>query len=206
MNNKTEIRAVIWDMGGVILRTEDKGPRIELAKRMGITLDELYSVVFNTESAKFAEIGKITEKEHWSELQGHFGLSDIELVAFQDAFWGGDVVDEILVEFIRSLRPAYKTCLLSNAWSGAREIVGQRFHLLDLFDFSVFSAEIGIAKPDPDIYLKVLEKIGVTAAEAVFIDDFEHNIDAAIKLGINGIHFKNRDQVLRELRLVLINL
>jgi HAD superfamily hydrolase (TIGR01549 family) len=95
---------------------------------------------------------------------------------------------------------------LSNAWSGAREIVGQRFHLLDLFDFSVFSAEIGIAKPDPDIYLKVLEKIGVTAAEAVFIDDFEHNIDAAIKLGINGIHFKNRDQVLRELRLVLINL
>lgn len=203
MYDKTRIRSVIWDMGGVLLRTEDQGPRIELAKRIGITLDELYSNVFANESAKLAEIGKITEKDHWSNIQGHFRLSDVELAAFQDAFWGGDSVDENLVEFIRSLRPAYKTCLLSNAWSGTWETFDRRFHLLDIFDFRVISAEIGIAKPDPGIYIFALEKMGLTAAEAVFIDDFEHNVDAAIEVGIYGIHFKNRDQVLRELRLLL---
>ncbi|MCJ7623660.1 MAG: HAD family phosphatase [Anaerolineaceae bacterium] len=203
MNDRKRIRAVIWDMGGVILRTEDQGPRIELAKRMGIPLDELYSNVFNTKSAKLAEIGKISEKEHWSNIQGHFGFSDVELAAFQDSFWSGDAVDAILVEFIHSLRPVYETCLLSNAWSGVRKIVDQRFHLLDLFDFSVFSAEIGIAKPDPDIYLYALEKIGVTAAETIFIDDFMQNVDAAKELGIYAILFRNRDQVLRELHLLL---
>jgi epoxide hydrolase-like predicted phosphatase len=63
--------------------------------------------------------------------------------------------------------------------------------LLDVFDVVIFSAEVRLAKPDPRIYQLMLDKLGVQAAEAIFIDDFQENIDAAQALGIHGVHFEN---------------
>ncbi|MDZ4159648.1 MAG: HAD family phosphatase [Anaerolineaceae bacterium] len=198
------IRAVIWDMGGVILRTEDKNPRELLARKYGLCRETLEELVFNSESAQLAHLGKISEGDHWRTITVQFGLADEDEVgAFRRAFWSGDRVDAELVTYIRGLRPTYKTGLLSNAWQDTRWQISQHFNFLDAFDISLFSAEIGIAKPDPNSYRFILSQLGIEPQESVFIDDCVVNVDAARELGMYGIHFTDRQRTLDVLQHLL---
>jgi glucose-1-phosphatase len=203
MTEKNKILAVIWDVGGVLVRTEDQTPRQQLAERLGITRQELSSLVFDSEPAIRATVGKGNEGEIWSQIAHHFSLNENEQAQVESEFWAGDVLDVALIAYIRKLRGSYRCGLLSNAWPGTRETLQKRFDFLDVFDVLVFSGEVGIAKPDPAIFQLVLGKLGVKADEAVFVDDFPDNIAGAQKLGIHTVHFRNQDQALTELEVLL---
>jgi epoxide hydrolase-like predicted phosphatase len=198
-----KIKAIIWDMGGVILRTEDPYPREKLAEELGITLEELEKFVFTSPSAIQATAGEISSREHYQEITRRFKLGDEGLKYFFDAFWNGDRVDGILLEEIRKLRIHYKTAMLSNAWSEAREFLTKVFPCLEPFDIAIFSAEVKLVKPQSEIYQLMLKELGVEPAESVFIDDFKENVVAAAALGIHGIHFRKREQALADLGLIL---
>jgi epoxide hydrolase-like predicted phosphatase len=200
---KHGIRAIIWDMGGVILRTEDWIPRINLAKKFGLTLDGIHELVFNSESGRRASLGEIDEETHWKNLGNELGITGETLQQFRDRFWEGDRLDQDLVNFIRSFKPSYTTALLSNAWTGARKVLTQNKPCIDAFHISIFSCEIGMIKPDPEIYRYLLRLGGVDPDESFFIDDAVENIDAANKLGIHGILFKSADQAIREVTKIL---
>ncbi|HYK38235.1 HAD-IA family hydrolase, partial [Alloacidobacterium sp.] len=75
----------------------------------------------------------------------------------------------------------------------------QEFSWLGDFDHHTWSCELGIAKPDPAIYIHTCEKLGVAPAEALFLDDKAENIHAAEGVGLVGIQFKNIEQLRREL-------
>lgn len=203
MGDQRSIKAVIFDMGGVLLRSADHGPRQELANKFGITEKELYYQVFDTPLAVQATLGEIGEAEVWRGIAGHFHLSEEESLAFQDAFWKGDILDQKLVDYIGALRPGYKTALLSNAWSGARAMLGGKYNALHVFDVIVFSAEIKLAKPDPKIYAYVIDQLKVQPSEAVFVDDFPQNIEAARAFGLHAIQFLNHDQAITDLKSLL---
>lgn len=190
----TRIKAVIWDMGGVIFRTEDETSKDALAKKYGLTLDDLYRLVFASDSANQATMGVINEAQHWETIGAKFNISGNELDSFQEKFWDGDMVDRDLIAFIGSLKEKYITGLLSNAWSGARSILTDQYQCLDVFDYSAFSCEFGLAKPDPAIYQKFLGMLKVEPQEAIFVDDLQKNIDAANQLGIHGIRFRDAQQ------------
>jgi epoxide hydrolase-like predicted phosphatase len=115
------------------------------------------------------------------------------------SFWAGDRLDSELVDIIRRLRGRYRTALLSNAWENLRSLMTNDWHISDAFDTIVISAEVGLMKPDPQVFHLVLEKVGVTPQETAFIDDFGENIEAARRQGLNVIHFNNRTQALSEL-------
>ncbi len=197
------IKAVIFDMGGVILRSEDRSSRDELAHSYGMTRLELEAVVFDSDSARIATVGKTTEEEHWQSIFAALNVPTEKQQAFTDAFWRGDRFDRELVQFLRDLRPQYKTGLLSNAWSGARAMLTDTYQCIDAFDVSMFSCEVGLAKPDPAIYSLLLERMQVAPGEAIFLDDFERNILAANALGIHGVQFKSREQAIAEMRQLL---
>ena len=198
------IQAVIWDLGGVLLRTEDSSPRQNLANRLKVSRFELERIVFSGESGKRAQQGKISSDQHWENIRMHFGIPDEEMQAFQENFWGGDRVDTLLVEEIRALRRhAYKSGLLSNAFSDLREVLTHEWKLLDAFDEMVISAEVHLVKPDKRIYRLALKRLGVEPAQAVFIDDMLENVDGARRVGMKGIQFQNREQALGELHKLL---
>jgi putative hydrolase of the HAD superfamily len=67
----------------------------------------------------------------------------------------------------------------------------------------VISAEVGVMKPDPQIYQLALEKLNVTPAESVFIDDFTQNVEGARAVGMNVIQFAAHDQAMDELEKML---
>jgi putative hydrolase of the HAD superfamily len=178
-------------MGGVLVRTENQAPRQHLAQRLGMTPKELSSLVFDSDVSIKATVGEVPEEAIWQNVAKTLDLDSSGLAAFMQEFWAGDNLDADLYQFMKDLRKEYKIGLLSNAWSGARSVLDSRYHMLGVFDVSIFSAEVGLAKPDPRIYQLVLGKLGVEAPEAIFVDDFHANIDAAGALGIHCVHFQN---------------
>lgn len=193
------IRAVIFDFGGVIVRTDDRAPRERLAARLGVTYDQLSSLVFDSESALQATVGKLTTQEHWEALRKELGLSPDDLADLPHEFWSGDFLDHELVDYIRALRPDYKTGLISNAWDDLPGALENIWEIASVFDEIIISAEVGVAKPDPRIYQIALQRLAVAPQQAVFVDDFPANIEGARAVGMHAIHFKNSIQARQEL-------
>jgi epoxide hydrolase-like predicted phosphatase len=196
------IKAVFFDLGGVILRTEFQAPRQQLAERLGMDYDDLSKIVFDSESGLRASLGEISADEHWISVLSRLKRPDSELSAIREEFFAGDIVDRTLVEYIRSLHGKYKTGLISNAWSDLRDfIVREKFD--DAFDKMIISAEVGAAKPEPKIFQIALEQFGVKPKEAIFVDDFLPNIKGCEKVGIKGLHFKDPETALQQLKQLL---
>jgi putative hydrolase of the HAD superfamily len=194
---------VIWDLGGVLVRTENYAPRRSLASRFGMTLEEIEDFVFHGESGDLAQRGEISLEQHWENQRNKLGLSPEEMQAFREQFWQGDRLDTDLVAYIRRLRQSYKTGLLSNAFSDLRRVVTELWDFADAFDEMIISAEVGLVKPDPRIYRLALDRLGVAPEAAVFIDDFTPNVEGARAMNINAIHFNNPWQARRELENLL---
>jgi epoxide hydrolase-like predicted phosphatase len=199
----SNIKAVIWDMGGVLLRTDDKQSRAQIGRKYGMSADEVADLVFNQEASFKASLGLASEDEIWEHVALKLNLDEKELPEFKEAFWAGDQFDTDLINFIRSLRPTYKTALLSNAWAGAWRALTEKYNCIDVFDVAVISAEVGMMKPDPGIYGLVLAKLGVLPNQAIFIDDMQANVDAANQVGIHGIRFVSTSQVLTDIKSLL---
>ncbi len=197
MGSAKKIEAVIWDLGGVIVRTEDLAPRDALAKKLGLSRGDIERIVFEADDRFSAQLGEINGDAHMQAVSQRLGMS---LGEFRQQFFGGDRVDRELVSFIRDLRPKWKTALLSNALSNLRAFLTEEWKISDAFDLIVVSAEEGMLKPDPAIYQLALNRLGVIAAEAVFIDDVAANVRAAVQIGMQGIQFKSRQQTLADLR------
>ena len=198
------ISAVIFDFGGVLVRTEDRAPRQELADSLGMTYQELNDLIFESESARQATVGEISTQEHWEVLRTELGLPADEFPRVPKEFFGGDVLDEALIEYVRALQPHYTTALLSNAWDDLRGVVINEWQIADAFDELIISAEEGVAKPDAGIYELTLERLNVAACEAVFVDDFPRNIAGAQAVGMHAIHFQDSKQVRAELDRLLV--
>ncbi len=199
------IRAVFFDLGGVIVRTEYQAPRQRLAEQFGMDYEDIEKVVFgggpNGSSAR-ASVGEISEEEHWQNVMKVLKLPAAEAERVKREFFGGDVIDRSLLEFLRSLKPEYKVGAISNAWSGLRKFM-EREKFADVFDAIIISAEVGAAKPSEKIYRIALEQFQVKPKEAVFVDDFIENIEACEKLGMRGIHFTDAESALKQLKTIL---
>lgn len=199
------ITTVMFDLGGVLVRTENRGPRIKLAEEYGMDFWELSDIVYRTESARLATLGRVTAEDHWKHLQERFELEDHEVEPFERRFWGGDELDRDLVEFIRTLKEEYTTALLSNAWDNLRTLMEELWEIDGLFDHVFISAELNLAKPDDRIYQYVVDQLDVSPSEIVFLDDFKENVEAARNNGLYAIHYRNREQGLAELQELLDN-
>jgi len=197
------IRAVIFDLGGVLVRTEERAPRQQLAARLGMTYEQLSSLVFDSPSARLAMQGKITPEAHWEAVRAALALSPQELPVVRSDFWAGDVLDSGLVDTLRALRPRYMTALLSNAWGDLRAVLVSEWQIADVFDELIISAEVGLLKPAPRIYQLALERLGVAPQEAVFVDDFTENVAGARAVGMHAIHFRDPGQARADLEAAL---
>ena len=199
------IRAVIFDLGGVLIRTEDRTPRTRLADRLGLTYNELSALIFDSPSAHQAMKGEITAAEHWEAAQEALGIPQDEIEKMKLDFWGGDTLDENLVNYLRDLRPQYKTALLSNAWDDLRQMIEEEWKIDDAFDEIIISAEVGLVKPDASIYQRMIADLDIVPAEAVFVDDFPENVAGARSQGLHAVQFNDSAQALRDLSQFLDN-
>ena len=102
--------------------------------------------------------------------------------------------NEPMIERVRELRKTYKIALLSNMGPDTLDEVFSEAERAELFDEVVISSEVGLIKPSRDIFELTLERIGVPAAETVFIDDRPANVDGADRVGMKTILFTTNKQ------------
>lgn len=183
------IKAVIFDFGGVFLRTEDYQFRHAWDRKLGLAEGTCEQIVFNSEMGQKAQQGVIDVETLWHWVGQRLNLPDSALAEFRRDFWRGDVLDETLVNLVRRLRPSYQTAMISNAYNDLRTVLEDEFGIADAFDLIVISAEENIMKPEPEIYERTLQRLGRKPEETVFVDDFAHNIAGARTVGMHAIHF-----------------
>lgn len=201
-----DIQAIIFDVGGVLVRTADRSSRRRLEQRLRLAEWESEKIVFNSELGQKAQRGEVTNSELWESVARRLSLSPKELEQFQQEFWGGDVLDEDMVDMIRRLKEQYQTAIISNATDSLRQTLHTKYPIADAFDLIVVSAEEKVMKPDPEIYRRTLNRLGREPAESVFIDDFAENIAAARSLGMKTIHFNPSVHLPTELQILGIDL
>jgi epoxide hydrolase-like predicted phosphatase len=179
------IQAVIFDVGGVLLRTEDRAPRRALEERLGLAPGEAERIFYNDAAGLRAQRGEISAEAHLQAVAARLGLQPQDLAQF----WGGDRLDEDLIALIRRLKPRYQTAIISNAMTDLHSLLAEKFAIADAFDVITGSAYEGVMKPDPRIYLRTLERLGRQPAEAVFIDDAPANVAGAHTVGMHAIRY-----------------
>ena len=197
------IKAIIFDMGGVILRTVDPSIREQMAMRLGTTRQELEQVLFLSPTSLQSEIGELSEVEHWKVVLAHYGQPAESYPEMYAEFFSGDAIDMEMITYIEFLKTDYKLGLLSNAWMNARKNLIQLHDFLDLFDVSIFSAEVGLRKPDERIYRLMLEHLQIEPQESIFVDDFPMNIEGAAAIGMHAVHFRDREQAICDVNQIL---
>jgi epoxide hydrolase-like predicted phosphatase len=100
---------------------------------------------------------------------------------------GGGMRGEV-VDFARELRASgLSSALVTNNALEFRDYWRRSIPLDELFDHVIDSSEVGLRKPDPRIFELALERLGVDASSAVFLDDYAGNVDAARRVGIRGV-------------------
>ncbi len=196
------IRAIIWDWGGVLQRTEDPAPRHQLAAELGLTWEELERAVFKSAIWQQASLGHIGSEEAWASIVTSLGLPPSQVDSFVERFFAGDQIDQRLVRLIRHLRAqGLRMGLLSNAippLAGRRGPMA-RWGREDLFDAQVLSYQVGALKPDPRMYAAILAALQVPPAEALFIDDAPANVQGAKAAGMKALQFTGQEALLRDL-------
>lgn len=148
------------------------------------------------ESSRRLDKGIISDEGFYRELGELSGRSAESVRA---VFSQTDQIDKELVKLIAGLRGHYKLGLLSNSSGPYLRPILDEHGLTELFDAIAISAEVGLIKPEPEIFQHILEELGVDAAEAVFIDDNPRNIEGAKRLGIRGVVYTGEAALRAEL-------
>ena len=197
------IKAIYFDLGGVLVRTEDRAPRSRLAAQLGMTSEALEELVFGGESGRKGQLGEISAAQQWAYVCRQINWPQANWRDLEADFFSGDRLDIELVDYIRRLQGRYKTGVISNALSDVRAAIDNQWHMADAFDAITISAEVGVMKPDARIFHIALQSLGVQPAEAVFVDDFPHNVEGARAVGMHAIQFRNSEQIRLELEEIL---
>ncbi len=198
------VKAVIFDLWGTLAlpyeqfddRTKRKpNPVVELLNRIGI---EMYEYEATRPFAYATMTKKRSVEASIRDLLDSMGINATEelvedMVAIMKRIDSNDGVlyDDVIPTLKELQKISVKTAILSNAFYvddlHRKNYLPKKWGMEKYIDYPVFSFDIGLLKPDPAAYLAVLERIGVSAEEAIFVDDFPLNVDAAKELGIKGL-------------------
>lgn len=185
------IKNLIFDCGGVVFDVDYERSYSEFKKlsRKPEVFDQLSVFGFKHIASDY-ETGKQTSQDFLIDIRNKLELqaSDEQIVNAWNAMLIGYLPDS--VDVISELKNRYSVALFSNT----NEIHYLEFspickELLETFDKTYFSHQIGFKKPNLDSFKFVLDDAGYLAEETIFIDDSAENIEAARKLGIETIHY-----------------
>jgi putative hydrolase of the HAD superfamily len=202
VNTPTEIRAVILDFGEVLCHL----PTLE-------AIDPL-AHIFQMDSQSFFPIylqsrgpydrGDLLPAEYWEKFAAQLGVkldtNTIERVRQLDVdLWSR--INDAMVRWLQQIHSAgFKTAILSNMPTDMVSHVRKNFAWIDHFDHQIFSAEVRSIKPEPAIYHRCIEALGVQPSQALFIDDRDANLEQARAVGIRSIRFQSVEQLRRDLQ------
>jgi len=185
------VRAVIFDIGGVLEHVADPDVRLggKWRDRLGLDQVAFAEGMGRTDPDRRNQIGRMSEAEYRERCAAELRLSPAQADEFMADMWDwycGEL-DEELMAFAASLRPGLATAIISNSADGARREEIARYAFDTIFDPIIYSHEVGLAKPDPAIFELTCARLGLEPAQTVFVDDVPGHVAAARAVGMSGI-------------------
>jgi epoxide hydrolase-like predicted phosphatase len=197
------IRAIVFDIGGVLEITPDLGVTQRWESRLGLAAGELDQRMLDAWRA--GSIGTITLDDVHRALRDRLGLDERQLAGFMADLWREylGTPNTELIDYVRRLRPRYRTGILSNSFVGAREREQQAYGFEDLVDEIVYSHEAGMSKPDRRIYALACARLDVRPQETVFLDDSRACVAGGQEAGLHAICYRDNAQAIAEIDALL---
>ncbi len=197
-------RGLILDWGGVLTERLDRAVRAWAASE-NIDFEHYRQAMrrwFSPEEQLEAEVNPIHALE-----RGEMTVPDFEgrLAAEIQRLDGHPVQPEGLLErmfstfgtahamnalVVRAKRHGIRTALLSNSWGNRYPRDGWE----EMFDAVVISGEVGMRKPEPEIFDLTCARLGLPPGECVFVDDLDVNVTAAAEIGLTGVLHRSYDE------------
>ena len=194
------IKGIIFDIGGVIVEVRIKSFLEHFVKITGFSKEQLYSMIMMGGEWDLFEKGLLSEEELKLRIEKDHGIKPALMEKMADDWRNTLRLMPSTVNIIKKLKGRYKLFALSNVDEVTTKQCFEKFGFYKHFDGIVFSWEVHMRKPEPEIYHYVLKKMGLRPEEVVFIDNYPPNLPAAKGLGIHTILFKNPDQLIKDLR------
>ncbi len=202
------IEAILYDLGNVILPFNhypiaEKLCRLS-GRREARDPQEIFSYLFDFQKGivnRF-DVGQVSPQEFFQTIKEHLGLS----ISFDDfvPIWTEIFSENVEVsQIVLSQKGRWRLGLLSNTDPLHFHYILSRFSVMRVFDKWILSYEVGFKKPAVEIFQTAIAWASVEPSRILFIDDVKAHVEAAISLGIQGIHFVSAEQLKKELSLKL---
>ena len=203
------VQALVADFGGVLTNPLPEA-MAAFAEDAGIELPDLVCLALGAYAGSEDDLvtrfetGYLPEDEFAAQLasriEDEIGV-DIPRENLVERMFAGLKLEERMFEAIEAVRGAgYRTALLSNSWGRS---LYPRASLDGLFNVIVVSGEVGLRKPDPEIFRVTIDRLGVAAARCVFVDDHPEHLEAALQVGMKPVLHRSVDETLAELEALL---
>jgi len=201
--NPAEIKALVFDVGGVLALDAPRFFLSELAVRESLDIEEL--VVSWKKNFGALTVGVMSEQEFWMAFIEDINLKipPEELIErFKTELRLFLLLDKNVIQYLRQLKEEVNEhrkvpvafAILSNNVKEWAKVLESQDKLNDLFEVIMYSCDEGVTKPDPVIFKKLLVKLDVKAREVLFIDNREKNLQAAKALDMHVMLFTTCDE------------
>ncbi len=199
---KNKIDTVIFDIGNVLMEF-DYMPFIKKLLGDDETVEHVNNAIWRTRYWDELDRGEDTEKMLAKMIAAEPGYEEQIRITFDrvcECMKGCDYA----IPWIRSLqKQGFRVLYLSNYSPYAMAAKPDVLNFVPFMDGGIFSCDVRINKPDPEIFRLLIAKYDLTPGNCIFIDDNLDNIETAGKLGFNAIQFRGYEQASREVELLL---
>lgn len=192
------VKTIIFDLGNVLLKFDIRIIAGKLAERFSLDEDKLFDLFFDSPLTGIHDDGKIDEREFHRRVMEMFNIN----MAFEEfrEIWVDIFTENTdVVKLVRFLSKKYNVFLMTNINKMHFDYIKGKFAIIKEFDKVFTSYEVGERKPHPKIFNAAISYADAKPDEMVFIDDRKELIEGAQKLGIRGIHYRDTDQLKKDL-------
>ena len=197
---KNKIRALILDFGGVISLPQNSENLYNILQTSNLEHNDFMKVYLNQRTNY--DNGQITGKQYWLNILQYYGFESKipkipNLIKEDIASW--TVINDSMIQFISEIRGKFfKLAIISNMNNDVLEYLRVNFRWFELFDELIFSCEVGINKPNREIYKTCLRELNFSACDCLFVDDSLENVRAAKELDMHAIQFGTMSEFIIE--------
>jgi len=188
-----KIRAVIFDWSGIFCTPGELFSHPKLLKRLQMTPAEIEVIMKPIQDEYYR--GKISGKTFWQKVFKRFTLKEFTIKQLTDAYLASYAISRRNLRIPLRLKRTYIVALLSNLTEEMMRHIVKTHVLKECFHHLFFSNRMGFLKPEYKIFRIALDKMGIRADEAVFIDDTKKNLVAAKKMGMRVLHCPSPDRL-----------
>jgi HAD superfamily hydrolase (TIGR01509 family) len=200
------LRAIIFDIGRVLVRIDVARAMDGLAPGTGFTPTELWSAIEKDPHWKDWQEGRMSPRDWYLHLSKRLGRG-LTFEQFTEVW--NRALDPVPIQedaFLEKLSKKYRLALLSNTDPIHVQHMERAFRFFAFFPVRIYSCAVAASKPDPLIYREALRALKVRAEEALYIDDIAAYVEAAKWLGMAGIQFQSPPQLASDLQALNVDL